>query len=52
MLATLIGSTSLPAYELDRGHVEAPRTRVRPFDPQRGFSGDPKCSPIPTTRTD
>ncbi|HEX7022981.1 MAG TPA: hypothetical protein VF171_09005, partial [Trueperaceae bacterium] len=47
ILSSLVGAASLPVFELDRTHVGAPGKKVRPFDPQRGFLGDPKCPSLP-----
>jgi hypothetical protein len=32
---------SLSVHELDRIHIQLPRSRIRPFNPIQGFTGDP-----------
>lgn len=39
----LTARASLPQYELDRAHVQTKHSHIRPFVPDRGFTGDPLC---------
>lgn len=48
LLRAFAQEATLPAYELDRAHVRKRRSRLRPFDPQRGFTGDPACPKVAT----
>ncbi len=42
-IVQILGSSSLPVYELDRRNVMRRDGRLRPFENPRGFTGDPRC---------